>query len=144
LAHPDPSPPENWSRWRSPTATVGKAARTELPPGHCEINLPTENTTLNDEQPRPVLTSLEGNAQRDDASQIAAQDRSPSMTARNISDVLTEVTAKLEQFGRLTAELATVCARADDDEKRVAHLIITSFVRPAVTSLLRALNRDVN
>ena len=99
LAHPDPSPPENWSRRRSPTATVGKAARTALPPGDCEINSPTEITTLNDERPGPVLTSLDGNAHREDVCQIVAQDRNPSMTARNNSDVLTEITAKLEQFG---------------------------------------------
>lgn len=66
------------------------------------------------------------------------------MSTRDISDVLKEISAKLEQFGRLIAELAAACARADDDEKRAAHLVFTGFVHPAMTSFLGALNREVN
>lgn len=62
LEHPDPSPPENWSRRRSPTATMDRSIRAEPPAGDCRENLPTEDTTPNDDQPGPVLPPLDGNA----------------------------------------------------------------------------------
>ena len=129
LAHPDPSPPESWSRNRSPTATADGSVRADPPPGDRREDPPT-------------LARPDDNAHRNGDCQIMVQDQGQSM-ARNISDVLKEITTKLEQFGRQIAELTAACARADDNEKRVAHLIIMGFVRPAMTNFLRIINREV-
>jgi hypothetical protein len=144
LEHPDPSPPENSSRRRSPTATADGGSRAASVPRDCRENLTAEKTTPIDDQLETTDACPDGSTHRNGGRQITAQDQSPSMTTRDISDVLKEISTKLEQFGRLIAELGAACVRANDDDKRVAHLIITGFVRPALASFLRNLNREVN
>jgi hypothetical protein len=68
----------------------------------------------------------------------------PEMATRDVPGVLREISAVLEQFGRLLAELFAAYNQADENDKRAAKMVFTGLVRPAMASFLRVLERELS
>jgi hypothetical protein len=66
------------------------------------------------------------------------------MAPRDVPEMLREISTILEQFGRLLAELFAAYSKADESNKRTAQVVFTGLVRPAMTSFLRALERELS
>ena len=93
---------------------------------------------------RPITANFPITPDTLGAGQLSELNVAAEMATRDVPELLREISGILEQFGKLLAELFAADGKADESNKRTAQVVFTGLVRPAMTSFLRALERELS